>query len=122
MNFADYNRDGLSAKFLVQVGTMPCGKHQFAAVGITKANPHLHALASVAHPKTPLMMPLNAWQALLKSPDPTVVSIWDCGDHGSEERREFVVSADSGDIRVKDRLFSCPADNQPEMLVEETDE
>src|SRR5262249_45188168 len=122
MTFADYDRDGGATEFLLQVGTLPCGKLQYAAIGITKKNPHLHALASVAHPDAPLVMPWSAWQALLKGPGPTTVHTWTCGDHGSDTRSELVVAATGGDIRVKSRDFSCPAKGQKEKLVEETDQ
>jgi hypothetical protein len=121
MNLADYDRGGASTKFLIQVGALPCGKLQFAAIGITPKAPKLHALTSSAHPDTPLVMPLAAWQALLKSPGPTAVPTLACGDHGSETRSELVVSANGGAIRARDREFSCPANGQTETLIKETD-
>jgi hypothetical protein len=122
MKFADYNRDGALTGFLIQVGTLPCGKLQFAVIGVTKAIPHLHALTSVAHPDTPLTMPLGAWEALLHSPGPTAVPTWLCGDHGSETRSELVVSANHGAIRAKDREYSCPTKGAAEKLIQETEE
>jgi len=122
MKFADYDRDGAATEFLIQVETLPCGKLQFAAIGVTKTIPHLHALTSVAHPNTPLIMPLTAWQALLQSPGPTAVQMWACGDHGSETRSELVVSAISGALRVKDRKYSCPTKGEAEKLIKETEE
>jgi hypothetical protein len=67
-------------------------------------------------------MPEAAWLALLRSPRPTAVLIWTCGDHGSEHRSELVVSANDGAIHVKDREYSCPDNGAPEKLLEETDE
>jgi hypothetical protein len=96
MQFADYDRDGNATEFLIQVGTPPCGKLQFAAVGVSVKEPHLHALTSAAKPDAPLIMPLNAWQALLASPRPHTVATWTCGDHGSDVRSDLVVSASSG--------------------------
>ncbi len=122
MKFADYNRDGAATEFLIQVGTLPCGKLQFAAIGVTKAIPHLHTLTSAAHPDAPLIMPLAAWQALLKGSGPTAVQTWPCGDHGSETRSELVVSAIAGAIRVKDREYSCPAKGEAGKLIKETEE
>ncbi len=122
MKLGDYDEDGSPTAFLIQVGTLPCGKHQFAAIGVTKAVPHLHALSSVSHPDTPLIMPEAAWQALLKSSGPTAVPTWECGDHGSESRRELIVAVYNGGIRVKDREYSCPTNGQAEKLLQETDE
>jgi hypothetical protein len=122
MRFADYDRDGEATEFLIQVGTQPCGKWQFAAVGVSTREPRLHALTSAAKPDAPLIMPLAAWQALLRSPGPQAVPTWACGDHGSESRTELILAADNGEIYVRGREFSCPADGQAETLLKETDE
>ena len=68
------------------------------------------------------MMPLSAWQALLKSAGPTVVPTWTCGDHGSDSRSELVVSASKGVIRVKSREYSCPEKGKREKLIEEVEQ
>jgi hypothetical protein len=122
MRFADYDRDGEATEFLIQVGTLPCGKWQFAAVGVSAREPRLHALTSAAKPDGPLIMPLAAWQALLQGPGPQTVATWACGDHGSESRAELIVSAGSSEIHVRRREFSCPADGQAETLLKESDE
>ncbi len=67
-------------------------------------------------------MPEAAWQALLRSPGPTAVPTRVCGDHGSENRSELVVSAKDGAITVKDREYSCPANGEAAKLLQETDE
>lgn len=121
MRFADYDRDGHATEFLLQVGTMPCGKHLFAAVGVSAKESHLHVMTSVARADMPLIMPLHAWQALLRRPGPSTIAWWNCDDHGSEVRDELVVSASNGDIRVKYRAFSCPSGGAPDKLVQETD-
>src|SRR5205823_4022654 len=46
MHLADYNRDGAPTKFLLQVDTLPCGKREFVAVGVTQNDRELHALTS----------------------------------------------------------------------------
>jgi hypothetical protein len=122
MKFADYDRPGAPTEFLIQVGTLPCGKLQFAAIGVTRTDPNLHALTSISHPETPLLMPLAAWQALLKGQGPTAVPTWACADHGSETRTELILSTNHGAIRVKDREYSCPANGEAEKLLKETDE
>lgn len=104
MRPADYDRDQFATEFLLQVATVPCGKHQYVAVGISAKEPHLHALRSIANPNEPLIMPRSAWEALLEHPGPTAVTTWPCGDHGSDQRSEMVVSARKGEIRVKQRL------------------
>ncbi|MDB5498491.1 MAG: hypothetical protein JWP28_2522 [Phenylobacterium sp.] len=110
MRPADYDHDGEATEFLIQVGTMPCGKLQFAAIGVSVGSPRLHALSSTAHPNKPLMMPLRAWQALLRSSHPGPVIVWNCGDHGSEVQSELILSASRGEIRAMDRDRACHAD------------
>jgi hypothetical protein len=122
MRLADYDRDGQPTKFLIQVGTLPCGHHQFVAVGVSARDGHLHALSSTARPDAPLVMPMNAWQTLLLGPGAHTVPTWACGDHGSEARTELVVSADRGMIAARRRDYSCPADGQPGKLLQQTDE
>lgn len=122
MNLADYDRNGVASEFLMQVGTLPCGKHQFAAIGLATSDGHLRALSSAAHPDAPLIMPLEAWQALAQRAGPSVVPTLTCGDHGSESRVELVVSAAKGVIRVKSREYSCAAKGERERLIEEAEQ
>jgi hypothetical protein len=116
---ADYDRDGWPTKFLLQVGTLPCGKEQFIAIGVSRRNPHLHALSSMAAPSRPLVLSLGAWRALLGGPGDHIVPTWRCGDHGSEEFSDVVVSADNGIIRVRDRTFSCTDKGERGKLLKE---
>jgi hypothetical protein len=122
MDVADYDHDGAATEFLLQIGTLPCGHAQFAALGVTAKNAHLHALGAATHPGQPLYMPREAWQALARRGDPTTIPTLTCGDHGSEEREELVVSASRGDIHVRSRRFSCPGDGSRERLIEESDQ
>ena len=122
MHLADYDRDGAATEFLIQVGVLACGKHQFAAVGVSKANPHLHALGSAAHPDKPLVMPRRAWEALLHSSHPAPVLIWQCDDHGSEVRSMLEVSVRAGRIRAIDRDYACASgQGPPDRLVQQTE-
>ena len=122
MRFSDYARTGVPTTFSIQIGTLPCGKLQFAAVGVTRANPSLHVLSTTAKPAVPLIMAWPAWQALLSGPGPHTVPTWDCGDHGSERYAELVVQADRGQISVKQRQFSCTPDQHPGELLSQTDQ
>lgn len=120
MKVADYDRDGAATEFLLQVATLPCGKRQFVAVGVTAVSPRLHALSSVTHPERPLVMPAQAWKALQEHSGPATVPTWECGDHGSERRTELVVSARAGAIQVRNRAFTCPENGERERLAEDT--
>jgi hypothetical protein len=103
MRFADYDRDGRATEFLLQVGTLPCGKHQMVVVGISKQNPHLHVFSSAENPEQPLVLGAWQWEALLKSHGPIKTFNWACADHGSEYEWVDVVSARHGllhDVRT----------------------
>jgi hypothetical protein len=107
MRFADYNHDGNATKFLLQVGTLPCAKQQFAAIGVSKDNPQLHALSSAELPNVPLIMSADAWFALLPGRAPQSIVTSECADHGGDTRRELVVSGSGGVIHVTERQTRC---------------
>lgn len=113
----DYDHDGEATEFLIQVGVLPCGKRQFAAVGVSRARPRLHALGSATHPDAPLILPLAAWQALARSARPEPMVIWPCDDHGSEVESVLTVSASGGVIRAVNRDYGCPSQGDAGRLV-----
>jgi len=121
MRFADYDHDGAETEFLLPIGTLPCAKVQYAAIGVSTADPHLHVLGSAAHPEAMLAMPLPAWHALLVKPGGTRVPLLACGDHGSDQRSELTVSAGKDGIRAHERDYSCPEDGSAEKLLQESD-
>ncbi|HEY2345607.1 MAG TPA: hypothetical protein VGH80_06955 [Xanthomonadaceae bacterium] len=120
MQLADYDRDGRATEFLMQVGTLPCGNTQFAALGVSPLNPRLHALTSVGKPGKPLMMPRDAWEALLRPGSPATVTTLTCGDHGSDVQEELVVSANHGEIQVRQRVYACTPDGDKGRLRSDT--
>jgi hypothetical protein len=109
MRLADYDRDDRATEFLLHIANMPCGKRYDVAVGISKTEPHLHALSSVAAPDQPLLRPRHAWEALLTGPGDHTVVEWECEDHASNVHRELVVSAEKGEIRARRRELSRPS-------------
>jgi len=121
MRFADYDHDGAETEFLLPIGTLPCSKVQYAAIGVSAAEPHLHVLGSTAHPEAALAMPLPAWHALLVKPGSSTVELLACGDHGSDQRSELIVSAGKDGIRAHERDFSCPEDGSAAKLLQESD-
>ena len=112
MRFADYDHDGMATEFLLQVGTLPCGKHQMVLVGISKRNPHLHVFSSVEAPQTPLMLGAWQWDALLKAKGPINTVSWPCGDHGSELEWTDEVSAQDGLLHDVKRSRKCTQSEQ----------
>lgn len=117
MRLADYDRDGQASEFLVLVSAGPCGHTDYAAVGVSKARPRLHALESTGNPGVPLVMPGAAWQALLGGTGGRAVTTWPCGDHGAETRSELVLTARGGAITVRERSYTCPDEGQRETLL-----
>lgn len=108
MRLRDYNHDGLAAEFLLQVDTAPCGKHASLAIGITRDNPHLHALTSAEHPERPLALYTWQWDALARNAHAGQVIDWPCGDHGAEEQTSVVLRADAGRIHATRVTSTCP--------------
>jgi hypothetical protein len=121
MKLADYDHDGRATEFLLHVGNVPCGKQYDVVVGISKSEPRLHALSSIAKPDEPLLLPQRAWAALLSGTGEHNVIELECGDHGSEVHEELVISAEKGKIRARRRTFSCPFDGTHRTLTTDKD-
>jgi len=117
MQLADYDHDGVASEFLVQVSAGPCGHTSYIALGVSRANPRLHALGTARNPQVALVMAGSAWQALLEARGETRATVWPCGDHGAEERGEMVLSARNGQISAKHQSYTCPEDGTPESLL-----
>ena len=98
MKFADYDHDGRPTEFLLQVGTLLCGKHQMVLVGISKQHPHLHVFAAVEKPDAPLVPGAWQWESLLRGRGTVRTIAWSCGDHGSENEWTNSISAENGAI------------------------
>jgi len=108
MHLRDYNHDGIAGEFLLQVDTLPCGKHVLVAVGTTRDNPHLHALTSADHPERPLTLFQWQWDALARNPRPGKIMDWPCGDHAAEEETTLILRADRGRIHATRITSTCP--------------
>lgn len=108
MLLRDYNHDGIAGEFLLQVDTLPCGKHLLVAVGTTRDNPHLHALTSAGHPERPLALFEWQWDALARSPRPGKVLNWPCGDHAAEEETTLILRTVRGRIHATRITSTCP--------------
>ena len=108
MRLRDYNHDGIAGEFLLQIDTLPCGKRMMVAVGITRDNPHLHAMTSAEHPERSLVLNRSQWEALARSPRAGKVMDVPCGDHGAEEESVMELSADRGRIHATRITSTCP--------------
>jgi len=108
----DYNHDGWATEFVLQVGTLPCGRHEAVLVGVSPDRPQLHAFTSVEQPSRPLVMYVRHWESLRDSSGSMRVVAWTCGDHGSEIHHEYVVQADKSGIHATRELFACDSFSQ----------
>jgi hypothetical protein len=119
MNFGDYDHDGRTTEFILQIGTLPCGKRMSVVVGISRRKPHLHAFSTVEHPEKPLILRVQHWESLLQAKGPIRVIDWLCGDHASETETELELRAKAGRIHVKQREYTCPEKGQRKQLIKE---
>ncbi len=113
MVLKDYDHDGRATEFLVLLGNISCGHQMYAAVGVTRRVPYLHLLSTDEHPRSPLIMDIEQWNALLTAQTPTTIRVWDCGDHGSDYQTDFRLHARDGHIHVTERTFACRAGGKP---------
>jgi hypothetical protein len=107
MQFVDYDHDGRATEFLLHVEPLGCGHPYSVVVGISQRKPQLHVFATVEHPSSYLALPDGAWLALSRSPSPTRVPEWACGDHGESAYHEVEVWADAAGIHATRRTYEC---------------
>lgn len=112
MRFGDYDHDGRSSEFLLQIGTFPCGKKMSVAVGISRHNPRLHVFSTIEHPERPLVLQAGQWEALLQAKGPVKVMDWHCEDHGSDAETELELSADENGIHETKFTYECDQDGR----------
>jgi hypothetical protein len=122
IRLGSYAGDGTATQFLLQIDTWYCGHRAYVAVGVTKQQPHLHALTSRAHPDRPLVMEGGAWAALAHGPGQHVSTQLACGEYGSETQTDLVVSAANGQIAVKKRTYQCHDHTEVGAMTSEIDE
>ena len=119
MRFGDYNHDGQSTEFFLQVDSEPCAKSMGVVVGVSRRMPRLHAFATVEHPEKPLVMNVLHWEALLRAKAPIRVIHTSCGDHGSLTITELEPHADSDGIHVTNRYYQCEMGGHRGQLIRE---
>jgi len=86
-------------------------------VGISRANPHLHAFTTAENPHTPLVLGSWEWEALHKGNGRTTVIDWNCDDHGSNFEWQVELATDSAGLHAKALKILLPrlgiAENAP---------
>jgi len=119
MRFGDYDHDGRATEFVLQIGTLPCGKKMSVVIGVSRHNKRLHAFSSVRHPETPLVLQAWHWESLLNAKGPIKVIYWPCGDHASEKEEELELRAEKGRIHVTLREYECKEKGRGKLIKEE---
>ena len=112
MRFGDYDHDGKATEFLLQVGTLPCGKQMSVAIGVSRQNPRLHAFRTTEHPERPLVLQAWQWESLLGAKAPIKVTDWKCGDHGSDAETELELYVDTNGIHATISTYECDQDGR----------
>jgi hypothetical protein len=107
MIFGDYDHDGRATEFVLRVGYVACGHDEAVLIGISRAQPSLHAFVSVAHPERPLVLDTQLWESLLHSDGKTTAVEWACGDHGAEEQVEVNIQATPKGLDVTELVYWC---------------
>ena len=119
MRFGDYDHDGQATEFILQVGTLPCGKKMSVAIGVSRQNPRLHVFSTAEHPERPLVLQAWQWESLLGAKAPIKVTDWKCGDHGSDAETELELSADENGIHATNWTYECDQDGRRGKLTEQ---
>ena len=119
MKFADYDHDGRATEFVLQIGTLPCGKRMSVVVGISRSNPRLHVFTSVERPEEPLVLQAWHWESLRRAKSVVKVVQWPCGDHGYDGVDEFELRAEKGNIYAMKRQYECGENDQRGRLVKQ---
>jgi hypothetical protein len=119
MHFADYDHDRDATEFYLQTEAAPCGKSMGVVLGISKANPRLHAFGTVPAPNKPLYLHRHEWEALRDAQEPVEVLDWPCRDHGSDTQTTLLLRWSSDGISGSRREFTCTHDGKPGDLIHE---
>jgi hypothetical protein len=112
MRFGDYDHDGQATEFLLQIGTLPCGKRMSVAIGVSRHKPNLHVFSTAEHPERPLVLQAWQWESLREAKAPIKVLDWKCGDHGSDAETELELSADENGIHATTWVYECDPDGR----------
>jgi hypothetical protein len=107
LEVGDFNHDGWATEFVLQIGTLPCGRRLSVLVGVSPDRPALHPFASAEHPQRPLVLYFDHWQRLRTAKKSFRVVEWTCGDHGSEVQNDLVLSVDRKGVHATRETFSC---------------
>jgi len=109
LELADYDHDGRATEFMLQIGVTPCSHSDNIVVGISRNQPTLHAIKSVAHPERPLILERHIWNEFLRSRGRITSVEWRCGDHASEQELVVRLIASDKGIDATRLVYGCTA-------------
>ena len=121
MSLADYNHDGWSSEFVLQIGAGPCGHRSAVLFGLTPRNPTLHAFGTLKSPEKPLILDPEAWRRLGESKHGIRYTSLACGDHGAEEQEEVDIQIEENGIRAIQETFTCIKDFKKGKLIRKSE-
>ncbi len=108
LTFGDYDHDGRASEIVLQVGAGPCGHTSTIVVGVSKANPRLHAFTAAEDASTQLALDgRRDWETLRTKGALERVQIA-CGDHGATESTAVGVRASGGVLHATKKTSPCP--------------
>ena len=107
MKFGDYDHDGHATEFLLQVGTLPCGRREEVLVGVSAADSTLHVFRSVGHPERALVLQAEIWEKLRRGKETVTTLEWPCRDHGSDTQTELTLRAGPAGIDGTRFEYQC---------------
>lgn len=117
MQFADYDHDGSATEFYLQTDSAPCGKSIGVVIGISKANPRLHAFVTASEPSKVIYMQRREWEALRDASGPIDISDWECGDHGANTEIRLRLMWNQLGIDGGREEYTCDVDSAARRLI-----
>jgi len=119
IKFADYDHDGRSTEFILQIGTA-AGLDMSVVIGISRNEPHLHFFTSVIHPNEPLILQSRHWEALSQTKTAIRVVQIGCGNHGFNGIMKYELKSENGRIHARKLVYECDeANGQQGRLIQD---
>jgi len=114
MKLGDYDHDGRATEFVLQIGANAYGHQPSIVVGISTADPRLHAFTSASDPKTPLALETpGAWERVKNATRAVTLVQVRCGDHGATEEEDARITFKGGILDVTRKKKPCSAALDP---------
>jgi hypothetical protein len=108
MKLADYDHDGRATEFVLQIAATTFGHQPAIVVGISTAEPRLHAFASASDPKAPIALETpGAWDRVRKATKAVTIVEWSCGERAAWTEDIARVTFAKGVLDVTRKKRAC---------------